>query len=289
MKNFLKRFFIILPLLFCIRLFASDAITIDSLFKKQIGLRSITNLSLLSTGNANSYNLYPSISVNGDPTIWNDTKQLSLNQTLVYTVLPKIDLLLSFGGSFARKEFTNFNTNAYSRDYDMSFNSLWLGFIYTGSSFYDFVPQLSLQSSVISREKIIDELKTFYVNSYSLQVSLRGYSDPVVHSLYMGFSYNLDRQFEFMKIRYGNSFYVGGDLSIVLSPKITLDLGAEQRFQSPQKINGAQNSELRSIPTLSLGSTYSINADTAVSVNASFGGSSASPDSIFGLSLWKRF
>lgn len=28
--------------------------------------------------------------------------------------------------------------------------------------------------------------------------------------------------------------------------------------------------EVRSIPTLSLGSTYSINSDTAVSVNASF-------------------
>ncbi|EMV9620674.1 hypothetical protein AADV15_002146, partial [Campylobacter coli] len=55
------------------------------------------------------------------------------------------------------------------------------------------------------------------------------------------------------------------------------------------KINGYQNSEVRSIPTLSLGSTYSINSDTAVSVNASFGGSSASPDSIFGISLWKKF
>lgn len=289
MKNFLKRFFIILPLLFCIRLFASDAITIDSLFKKQIGLRSITNLSLLSTGNASSYNLYPSISVNGDPTIWNDTKQLSLNQTLIFSLLSRLDLLVSASGSFARKEYTNFITNAYSHENDISFNSLWLGFIYTGASFADFVPQISLQGSVISREKVIDDLKTFYVNSYSLQVSLRGYSDPVVFSFYAGFSYNLDRQFEFMKIRYGNSLFVGGDLSIVLSPKITLDLGAEQRFQSPQRINGAQNSELRSIPTFSLGSTYSINADTALSASASFGGSSASPDSIFGLSLWKKF
>ena len=137
--------------------------------------------------------------------------------------------------------------------------------------------------------KGVDELKTFFVNSYSLQTSLRGYSDPVVYSFYMGFSYNLDRKFEFMKIRYGNSFYVGGDLSIVLSPKITLDLGAEQRLQSPQRINGEQNSEFRSIPTLSVGSTYSINADTALSASASFGGSSASPDAVFGLSLWKKF
>ncbi|EFB5366683.1 hypothetical protein HGH79_001833, partial [Campylobacter coli] len=38
-------------------------LNIDSLFKKQIGLRSITSFSLLSTGNANSYSLslYPNI------------------------------------------------------------------------------------------------------------------------------------------------------------------------------------------------------------------------------------
>ncbi|MBK1973704.1 nucleoid-structuring protein H-NS [Campylobacter sp. TTU-622] len=82
---------------------------------------------------------------------------------------------------------------------------------------------------------------------------------------------------------------MGGDLSIILSPKITLDLGAEQRLQTEQKINGCQNSEVRSIPTLSLGSTYSISLDTAVSVNASFGGSSAAPDAIFGINLWKKF
>ncbi len=63
----------VLPLL------ASDELSIDSLFKKQIGLRSITNVSLLSTGNANSYTMYPNLSIIGDPTIWNDTKQLSLN------------------------------------------------------------------------------------------------------------------------------------------------------------------------------------------------------------------
>ena len=39
--------------------FASDLITVDSLFKPQYGIRSITTLSLLTTGNANSYRLYP--------------------------------------------------------------------------------------------------------------------------------------------------------------------------------------------------------------------------------------
>ena len=161
MKNFLKRFFIILPLLFCIRLFASDAITIDSLFKKQIGLRSITNLSLLSTGNANSYNLYPSISVNGDPTIWNDTKQLSLNQTLIFSLLSRLDLLVSASGSFARKEYTNFITNAYSHENDISFNSLWLGFIYTGVSFADLCHKFHCKVLSSHAKKLSMSLKLF--------------------------------------------------------------------------------------------------------------------------------
>ena len=54
--------FVLLP---CLTL-ASDPITIDSLFKRQIGLRSITTFSLLSSGNPNVYTDYPSITIQGD-------------------------------------------------------------------------------------------------------------------------------------------------------------------------------------------------------------------------------
>ncbi|EDO9242550.1 hypothetical protein GQ375_05790, partial [Campylobacter coli] len=57
---------------------------------------------LLSTGNANSYSLYPNITIGGDPTIWNDTKQVFLTQTFIYTLAPKFDILISGGGSYAR-------------------------------------------------------------------------------------------------------------------------------------------------------------------------------------------
>ncbi|ELL6952561.1 hypothetical protein Q4Y49_001877, partial [Campylobacter coli] len=50
-----KIFLAFMVLVSCV--FASDELSIDSLFKKQIGLRSITSVSLLSTGNANSYSL----------------------------------------------------------------------------------------------------------------------------------------------------------------------------------------------------------------------------------------
>ena len=70
---------------------ASDPITIDSLFKKQLGLRSVTSLSLLSSGNPNTYTSYPDILINGDPAVWSDTKQLTLNQTLMYALTSKLD------------------------------------------------------------------------------------------------------------------------------------------------------------------------------------------------------
>ena len=265
-------------------LLASDELNIDNLFKKQIGLRSITSFSLLSTGNANTYSLYPNISIGGDTTLWDDTKQLSLNQAFIYTLMPKFDILVSGSGSYTRKEYTD--TSNQNR---IGFDNLWLGFIYTGKSIADFIPQITFQTAIIQRESSATEDKSFYLKSQSLQATLRGYSDPVVYSIYSGLGYNAKREFKIGKIDYGHSLYIGGDLSIILSPKITLDLGAEQRFQTKQKINGNQTSNIRSIPTFSVGSTYSLNQDTAISVNANFGGSSAAPDAIFGLTLWKKF
>ena len=284
----MKKIFLILTIL-ATCLFSSDELSIDSLFKKQIGLRSITNLSLLSTGNANSYYIYPNVMVNGDLNVWNDTKQVFLTQTFIYTLTPKFDILVSGGVSYARQEYNNIFTGAYTNKNTLNFDSLWLGFIYTADSIADFVPQITFQTALVQREKSIMQTKNFYFKSQSIQASLRGYSDPVVYSIYTGFGYNAERKFNIARIQYGHSIYFGGDLSIILSPKITLDLGGEQRFQTERKINGIKDSELRSIPTISLGSTYSINADTALSVNANIGGSSAAPDAIFGLTLWKKF
>ncbi|MBZ7933669.1 hypothetical protein [Campylobacter molothri] len=284
----MRKIFLILAVLIS-SLFASDELNIDTLFKKQIGLRSITSFSLLSTGNPHSYYIYPTIGVNGDLNVWNDTKQLYLNQTFIYTLTPKFDLLISGGGNYSRQEYNNIISGAFTSKNTLNFDSLWLGFIYTGDSIADFVPQIKFQTAIIQREKTVFQTKNFYFQSQNLEASLRGYSDPVVYSIYTGFGYNAKRKFKIANIEYGHSIYIGGNLSIILSPKITLDLGAEQRFQTEQKINGIKNSEIRSIPTISAGSTYSINSDTAVSVSASLGGSSAAPDAIFGLSLWKKF
>ena len=56
--------------------FGSDPISFDSLFKKQIGLRSITSLEYLSSGNADFYNSKPYVSVFNDGKNCLDNKQI---------------------------------------------------------------------------------------------------------------------------------------------------------------------------------------------------------------------
>ncbi|MGP1450650.1 MAG: hypothetical protein ACTTJS_05955 [Wolinella sp.] len=99
--------------------------------------------------------------------------------------------------------------------------------------------------------------------------------------MYTDVGYNRARKFNFVKLEYGNSLYFGDDLSIVLSPKITLDLGIEQRFQASNKIIGKNMTNVRSIPTYNIGSTCSINNDASVSFSKSMGGGSIAPDSVF--------
>ncbi len=79
------------------------------------------------------------------------------------------------------------------------------------------------QTAIIQNEKAVDESK----NLHNIGVTLRDYCDPVVFSIYSGFGYNAKRGFNIAKIDYGQVVCFGGNLSIVLSPKITLDLGAE--------------------------------------------------------------
>lgn len=270
--------------------FASDPITMDSLFKKQIGLRSITSVSFLSSGNAYIYNLYPTLVAQPDTKTWTDTKQLSINQTFIYTLAPKFDLLVSGNGSYKQNEYFNYLGFDYTTERSFDFDSLWIGGIYTAETLFEmFVPQITLQGGVIQREEHFDESKNFSFKSFSAQLALKNYSDPVVSSLYIGGVYNGKRNFDYGKLEYGNTLFFGFDMSVILSPKVSLDAGLEQRFQSASKFEGRKTSNSYSIPTFSLGATYSLNSDTAVSVSGTAGGSSSAPDSVFTLSLWKRF
>lgn len=139
---------------FCL---ASEPITMDSLFKKQVGLRSITTLSYLSSGNAYIYNMYPTLVAQPDTKNWTDTKRLSINQTFIYSITPKIDLLVSGNGSYKQDEYvSNFGLD-YNTDRSFDFDSLFIGGIYTGESIANiFIPQVTFQSGILQREQHFD-------------------------------------------------------------------------------------------------------------------------------------
>ncbi len=131
--------------LLSISLFASDPVTIDSLFRNQQGIRSISTISFVSSVNANTYALYPELMTQNDGRVWTDTKSVVLSQTLIYTASKNLDILATGTGSSKRREYIDFSGYKHSDATD--FDSLWLGGIYSLESIGDFKPQLSGQLS----------------------------------------------------------------------------------------------------------------------------------------------
>ncbi|WP_236096479.1 hypothetical protein, partial [Helicobacter sp. MIT 11-5569] len=191
----------------------------------QIGLRSITSISYLSSGNAYIYNMYPTLVAQPDTKTWTDTKQVSISQTFIYTLVPKFDILIAGNGSYKQNEYVSDFGLSYNTERSFDFDSLWIGGIYTGDSIGGvFAPQITLQTGVIQREKHFDESKNFAFKSFSARFALKNYSDPVISSLYVGGVYNADRNFDYGKLEYGNTINFGADMSVILSPKISLDV-----------------------------------------------------------------
>lgn len=269
-------------------IFGSDPITIDSLFKKQLGIRSITTLEYLSSGNADFYRTYPYINAYNNGKNYTDNRQLSFRQLFIYSLNENLDI--TFGGRFSFVS-SDYVANDFSRQTanHWEFNSLSAGFIYATESFKGFIPQISFDIGALDRMTILNQRKNFYAKSASLQFALKNYSDPLISSFYIGGAYNQDLKFDAGKINFGNAVFAGFNGSIILSPKISLDLSFQQTYQEASTHNGEKYTQNYSIPTMSLGFTYSLDDNTAFSISGTGSGSSSAPSSIFSLSLWKKF
>lgn len=283
----MKKHYIFSLLLLSSTLFASDPVTIDSLFKSQNGLRSITNLSFVSSGSSNTYAIYPELMTQNEGRIWIDTKSVALNQTFLYGATKDFDLLASASGSSNRREYISFG--GYQHDDVTGFDSLWLGGIYSFEAIGDFKPQLTAQMAAYQKKRYLEESKNVSAKSFIVKGSLKNYSDPVVSTFSLGTAINAKNKIGGYEIEDGNQIFFGLDMSIILSPKVSLDIGLEQRYQMESKTNGYKVSNSKSIPTMSLGATYVLTPKTSFSISGSAGGSSDAPDSIFSLSLWQKF
>lgn len=266
---------------------ASDPVTIDSLFRSQQGIRSVTTLSFLSGGSANAYALYPELLSENDGKIWMDTKSVSLSQTFIYGVNRDFDVLITGNGSSKRREYIDFS--GYKNSDATNFDSLWIGGIYSFESVGDFKPQLSAQLSAYQKKEYNNERENLYARSASLKASIKNYSDPVVSTFFVGATVSGKNKIGGYKVEDGNQIFFGLDMSIILSPKVSLDIGLDQRYQMESKTDGVKVSNSKSIPTMSVGATYVLTPKTSLSISGSAGGSSDAPDSIFSLSLWQKF
>jgi len=196
--------------------------------------------------------------------------------------------MITATGSVKRREYYDI-LNLYGHENSTDFDSLWIGGTYSFDAIDDFKPYLTLQASIYQKERFLDSVKNTYVNSYSARLAFRNYSDPVISTFYIGTIYSRAKDIGGYKVDNGNLFSVGLDLSIILSPKIALDLGTEQRYQTETKIDGVAYSNAAIISTLSIGVTYSMSTKNSLAVLGTMGGSSKSPDSIFSVSLWHKF
>lgn len=279
----------ILPLLSCFSfLYASDPITLDSMFKNQQGLRSVTTLQSLSSGSSNSFVTYPDLIANNEGKNWQDVKIFSLQQTFLYDFTDKFDGMITATGSVKRREYYDI-VSLYGHEDSTDFDSLWIGGTYSFDTIGDFKPYLTLQASLYQKERFLESTKDAFANSYSSKLAFRNYSDPVISTLYVGAIYNAAQEIGGYKVDNGNVFLAGLDFSIILSPKIALDLGTEQRYQTETKIDGVAYSNASIVSTLNMGATYSMNSKNSLAVSGAMGGSSKSPDSIFSVSLWHKF
>jgi len=267
---------------------ASDPVTMDSMFQNQQGLRSVTTFQTVSSGSSNSFTIYPDLVAVDEGKYYQDVKIFSVNQTFLYDMTQNFDVLITASGSVQRKEYFDF-FNGYAHESSTDFDSLWIGGTYAFDALDDFKPYLTLQASVYQKERYLDKTKNAYGNSYSAKLAFRNYSDPVISTVFLGAIYSGAQDIGDYKIDNGDVISAGLDFSIILSPKVALDLGTEQRYQSETKIDGVAYSNAAIISTLNIGATYSISAKNSLSVSGTMGGSSKSPDSIFSVSLWHKF
>jgi hypothetical protein len=277
---------IVLSILGC-AVFASDPITLDSLFKNQEGLRSITTLQSISSGSSDSFASYPDLVAVNEGRAWQDVKSLSLTQTFLYGLTPKLDILASVTGSAKRREYVDAGGYGHSNSNDL--DSLWVGGMYSFDSDGAFKPQITAQAALFQKERFLDKTADFSLKSFYIKGALKNYSDPVVSTLYLGSIVNSENKIGEYNVNNGNVYFAGIDMSIILTPNVSLDLGMEQRYQTQSQVNGVQASNSATISTMSMGATYALSAKSSLSVSGSSGGSSRSPDSVFSVSLWQKF
>lgn len=271
-----------------IQIFASDAITVDSLFKKKDDFRLITSIDTINSDGTRRFSSYPNLLSYDDGTIITESKKVFFGQTLLYSYSSSLDLFLSYNLSYENLDLIE--SNKIKNETDFDFDSLWIGGSYNfDKKIAGFRQSLSFQTSLTQKTKYQNEEENYSLKSYNIKYSLKSFSDPLISTFYLGTTQNLDRNINDIELELPNSYSVGLDLFLILNPDVSLNLNFEQNYQTEMKEDGMKVNSSTILSTMGFGITYNINEANAITINAGIGTSTNAPDSRLSLSLWHKF
>jgi hypothetical protein len=283
-----NRRLILLSFITCNLLVASDAITVDSIFKKNNGIRSITSLDILTSNNTRQFTSYPTMSSFDDGSNITETKQISLNQTILYGYNSKIDFL--FSGSYIYDKTTYAGATSNDTQSNSSFDAVWVGIKYDFDSIFgEFKPHITFQTAINQNLQYQQQEKTYHFKSFNLEYALKNYSDPLVSTISFATTQNLKKEINNIGIELPDSYTLGLDLALILNPKVSLNFAYDTTYQTKMKEDNFTVNDSTILSSIGMGVTYSLNEKNAFTFNSKVGTSANAPDSTISFSLWHKF
>ena len=274
-----------LTILLSTLLLASDEITIDSILKKQKGLRSITEFSILSSNTSRNFGVNPIYSY--DDGVVAQTKRLSFKETFLYAYNSKVDLVLSFSGMYQNQDVI---TDTIKTDTTTEFSNLWVGFKYAfDKKIGDFKQEITLKTAVYEKNHYAENKSASNFKSYNIRYSLSALLDPVVLNIYLETLQNLSRKIDDKNIKFPNIYTLGVNTNIILNPKFSLSLDFIETYQTKLLEDNQKVNPSTILSQIGFGFTYNIDSKNAIIISTLVGTSSSAPDSISSLSLWHKF
>jgi len=277
-----------LAMLFSSSLYASDAISVDSIFKKNNGIRSITSLDLITSNNTRTFTSYPTMSSYDDGSNVTESRQSVLNETILYGYDSKIDFI--FSGTYVYDRTTYAGVNSNYSETDTRFDAVWIGAKYDFDSILgQLKPSITIQTALLQNFSYQKKNEKYNFKSISLEYALRNYSDPLVSSISFSTTQNLKRDINDKSVQLPNTYTLGLDLSLILNPKVSLNFAFDNTFQTKMKEDNQAVNDSSILSSMGFGVTYSINEKNAFTFNAKTGTSANTPDSTMSFSLWHKF
>ena len=273
-------------------LYASDVISIDSLFKKEKqDIRLTTSLDIINANGTRTFSSYPILVSYDDGTLVTETQQLVFGQTLMYGFSNNLDLFLSYNILNDRIKYIDFGSQSTKSDNNTNFNSLYIGGNYTFDSLLidEFQQSIIFQTAVLQNIKYQNADKDYSFKDYNLKYSVKSFSDPLVTILSLGTNQTLKRDISNTNIDLPNSYFVGLDLFLILNPNISLNLNTEHSYQTSMKEDGVKVNNSTILSTIGFGLTYNLSEKNAITIDSSVGTSTNAPDSRLSFSLWHKF